>query len=107
VTEFGLFIRLEAGVDALVRSSEIQVERSIFSDRDFGRENPNKFLAAYKEGDSVTATVLKINKKDRKIELSIRRYERGQEKELLKKYSGNKGNPTLGEATGWGEETEE
>ena len=42
-------------------------------------------------------------KKERKIELSIRRYERTQEKELLKKYSGKGGNLTLGEATGWGQ----
>jgi ribosomal protein S1 len=58
----------------------------------------------YKEGDSVQAVVTKVNKKERKIELSIRRYEQQQEKELLKKYSGGSGNPTLGETTGWTDE---
>jgi len=38
-----------------------------------------------------------------KVELSIRRYEKDQERELLKKYSGNAARPTLGEAIGWDE----
>ncbi len=99
VAEFGLIVKLEAGVEALVRNSEIQLERSMFEDKSSRDREPQQH--SYKEGDSVTASVLKIQKKERKIELSIRRYEKSQEKELLKKYSGNGGKLTLGETTGW------
>lgn len=99
VAEFGVFVRLQNGVDALIRHSEAQLERSIFSEK--GSPKASEQQASFKEGDEVQAAVLKINKKDRKVELSIRRYERDQERELLKKYSGKTANPTLGEATGW------
>lgn len=84
--EFGLFVKLESGLEGLVRSNEI----------DEG--------AVYKEGDEVMASVIKINKKERKIDLSIRRFERDQERQLLKKYSGKNDRLTIGEATGWTEE---
>lgn len=99
VSEFGLFVKLDSGLDALVRSNEIQTTRSKFGE-DSGPVKPHE----YKVGDEISASVIKINKKDRKIDLSIRKYDRVQERELLKKYSGQKGNPTLGEATGWMEE---
>jgi small subunit ribosomal protein S1 len=106
IAEFGLFLKLEEGVDGLVRNSEIQNQKSMFSDRDSRDERPNRGAAPllecpYKENDVVQAVVIKVNKKERKLELSIKRYDQQQEKELLKKYSGSTSNPTLGEATGW------
>jgi small subunit ribosomal protein S1 len=98
VTEFGVFVKLESGVEGLVRSNELEggnPKGSKFSDM------PTTPAVVYKEGDQVTASVIKFNKKDRKIELSIRRYERDQERELLKKYSGKQQKTTLGDATGW------
>ena len=98
ITGFGAFVRLDSGLDGLIRSSEMQLDRSIFSDKGSPKASEQTSL---KEGETVQASVLKVNKKDRKIELSIRRYERDQERELLRKYSGKSPNPTLGEATGW------
>ena len=108
VAEFGVFVKLEAGIEGLIRSSELTNERSMFGDgprdrdqnRGPRREAP---MPTFTEGETITAAVLKINKKDRKVELSVRRYEREQERELLKKYSGNVARPTLGDATGWDE----
>ena len=54
----------------------------------------------------MAATVQVLSELERKVELSIRRYEREQERELLKKYSGNSARPTLGEATGWDDSIE-
>ncbi len=90
VTDFGAFLKLPNGLDGLIRSSEYQHER----------EAPG-----LKEGDTVSASVIKVDKKERKLELSIRRYERDQEKALLRKYSGSGAKLTLGETTGWEEET--
>lgn len=107
ITDFGVFVKLASGVEGLVRNSEIQNKRSIFDEpKAFGTANREQQPIPYKEGDEVQAVVTKINKKDRKIELSIRRYDQQQEKELLKKYSGHTGNPTLGEATGWTDDNE-
>jgi small subunit ribosomal protein S1 len=109
VAEFGLFLKLEDGIDGLVRNAEIQNQKSMFSERDAreGRDmrGPKPvFECPYKENDVVQAVVIKVNKKERKLELSIKRYDQQQEKELLKKYSGSTGNPTLGDATGWNDD---
>jgi small subunit ribosomal protein S1 len=99
ITDFGIFVKTELGLDALIRKNEIHDNRRKRSDQDVDlvehRETP------YQVGETISASVTKVSRKDRKIELSIRRYERAQEKELLRKYSGQQGNPTLGEATGW------
>ncbi len=100
VGEFGMIVKLESGVEGIVRHSEMQNERSMFDDRS-SRDKSAAQIPAYKEGDKVTASVIKIQKKERKIELSIRKYEKTQEKELLKKYSGKNETFSLGETTGW------
>ncbi len=89
VLDFGIFVKLEGGFDGFVRANEIE-GRGKFDDA----PDPSSL---YKEGEAITATVIKINKKDRKIDLSIRRYDRDQEKELLKKYSGKNDRATLGD----------
>lgn len=104
VADFGLIVKLSNGVEALVRSSEIANERSMFDDKSSREKSPQSATALFKEGDSITANVLKINKKERKVEMSIRKYEKSQERELLKKYTGQNENFSLGQTTGWTEE---
>lgn len=102
VTDFGVFVKLESGIEGLIRMSDLQPRRSTFDATEKRPMGGGKSSASeYKQGDKVTAMIVKIDKKDRKIDLSVRRYERDQEKELLKKYSSESGRPTLGEATGW------
>jgi len=101
IVDFGMFVALDSGLDGLVRSQEIYNAKSIFSDDKKKERTDPADVPQYKEGDTVTASVLKINKKERKLELSIKKFEREQEKELLRKYSGQQGSPTIGEATGW------
>jgi small subunit ribosomal protein S1 len=102
VMDFGLFVKLDGGFEGFVRSNEIEAStRSKFDDeRPMRGERPTP-TTAYKEGDAVTASILKINKKDRKIDLSIRRFEKNEERELLKKYSGKNDRMTIGDVTGW------
>jgi small subunit ribosomal protein S1 len=95
VADFGLFVKLEGGFEGFIRANEIQAKGSKFDDA------PVVPSALYKEGDAVTATVIKVNKKDRKVDLSIRRFERNEERELLKKYSGKHDRMTIGDVTGW------
>jgi small subunit ribosomal protein S1 len=104
VTNFGLFVKLDSGIEGLIRSNETFLRRSIFSDaepREDRARGPQPDQPLFKVGDTVTAAVFKIDKKERKLELSIRQYESREEKELLKKYTGSKQLPTLGTTTGW------
>lgn len=60
VTEFGVFVELEEGIEGLVHVSEISKEKV---------ETP---VGMYTVGDSLTARVINVSAKDRKIGLSIR-----------------------------------
>ncbi len=60
MTDFGAFVELEPGVDALLHVSQISKEHI---------EKPSDVL---KVGDSVTAKVVDFNEADRKISLSIK-----------------------------------
>lgn len=85
ITDFGAFIQLEPGLEALVRSSEIAAKKV---------ESPADVL---KVGQNIDAKVIKSDPRERKIEISIKRLEQDKERELLRKYVNNVKNPTLGE----------
>jgi small subunit ribosomal protein S1 len=103
----GVFVKLDSGLEGFVRYSELHLQKSIFSEPGQRNSAPSDEKANFPNvGDAVSATVTRLDKKDRKIDLSIRRFEQGQEKELLKKYSGQNSKLTLGEATGWTDEQE-
>ncbi|MDR3112264.1 MAG: 30S ribosomal protein S1 [Elusimicrobiota bacterium] len=84
VVEFGAFIELEPGIEALIRNSEAT---SIKTEKE----------RSFKEGETVEAKIINFNAKNRKIEVSIRKLEFDSEKELVKKYSVDSENPTLGD----------
>ena len=77
VTDFGLFVELEEGIEGLVHISEI------FADR---RGNP---LSQFQVDDVIQAKVLNVSRKDKKIGLSIRRLEEVSEKDIFKSYLDN------------------
>jgi small subunit ribosomal protein S1 len=68
-TEFGLFVQLDEGIEGLIPVSEIP--------RDAGE---------IKEGDTVTARVIKVDRTDRKVALSIKAHIRGTDKESLRDF---------------------
>jgi small subunit ribosomal protein S1 len=72
VTDFGVFVRLEDGIDGLVYSSELGPERI---------ENPSEH---FKEGQDVTAIVTKVDANEQKISLSIRAVTDKAERAALK-----------------------
>jgi small subunit ribosomal protein S1 len=63
VTDFGLFVEIEEGIEGLVHVSEISKEKI---------KSP---IGQYKPGDQITAKVINISPKDRKIGLSIKKVE--------------------------------
>ncbi len=88
VTDFGVFVQLEEGIDGLVYSSELAAERI---------ENPAEH---FKEGQEVTALVVKVDANEQKISLSIRavndKAERAALKEIAEQQSASQ-TTTLGD----------
>ncbi len=69
VTDFGVFVEIEEGIEGLVHVSEISREKI---------KNPEE---KYKAGDSITAKVMNINSDERRIGLSIKRLEQEEDTE--------------------------
>ena len=67
--DFGMFVELEHGIEGLIPASEVP------------KDSPE-----IKEGDEVTARVIKVDKGDRKIALSIKAHVKGQDRSTLRDY---------------------
>ncbi|MDH4163740.1 MAG: 30S ribosomal protein S1 [Nitrospirota bacterium] len=67
--DFGLFVALEHDIEGLIPSSELL------------RDAPD-----IKEGDEVTARVIKVDRSERKVALSIKAHVKGQDKESLQEF---------------------
>jgi len=77
VTDFGLFLELEEGIEGLVHISEIAKDK---------RGNPT---ARFQVDDVIQAKVLNVSSEDKKIGLSIRKLEEGDDKEIFRSYLDN------------------
>lgn len=86
VVEFGAFIELEPGVEALIRNSDITAHKM---------DHPSQ--ETLKVGQVVEAKVVKSDIVEKKIDISIKRLELDREKELLKRYSNKENIPSLGQ----------
>jgi len=77
LTDFGIFVELEEGIEGLVHISEISKEKI---------KTP---LEKFKVADVITARVMNINTEERRIGLSIKRLEIEDEQNLLSEYVNN------------------
>jgi small subunit ribosomal protein S1 len=82
LTDFGIFVELEEGIEGLVHVSEISKEKI---------KTP---VGQYNIGDVLTAKVMNINSDERRIGLSIKRLEMEDEQNLLSEYVNNMGPAT-------------
>ncbi len=76
VADFGAFVELEHGIEGLIPTSEML-----------------KDAPAIKEGDEVSARVIKVDKGDRKIALSIKAQVKGKDRSTLKEYMSQQEKP--------------
>lgn len=74
VTDFGIFVELEEGIEGLVHVSEISKEKV---------KTP---VGLYNVGDTLTARVMHINTDERRIGLSIKRLEMDDEQSIIEEY---------------------
>jgi len=86
ITNFGVFVGLDEGIDGLVHVSDISWTEQI--------KHPSE---KFKKGDEVEAVVLKIDKENEKFSLGIKQLEANPWEEILKKYP--VGNEVTGEVT--------
>jgi small subunit ribosomal protein S1 len=77
LTDFGIFVELEEGIEGLVHVSEISKEKI---------KTP---IGKFNVGDVITAKVMNINSDERRIGLSIKRLEIEDEQNLLSEYVNN------------------
>jgi len=83
VAEFGVFIEVEPNIEVLIKRTELSFE--------------NKIGELPKEGEEIEAKIIKSDLRERKLEGSIKKFEKAQEKELIKQFSSNDEKPTLGD----------
>jgi small subunit ribosomal protein S1 len=75
ITNFGIFVGLEEGIDGLVHVSDISWTEQI--------KHPGE---KFKKGDTVEAVVLKIDRENEKFSLGIKQLEANPWDEILKRY---------------------
>ena len=87
VTDFGIFVEVEPGIEGLIHVSEISAEKI---------KTP---VGQFNVGDVVTAKVVNVNRKERKIGLSLRRLEEESDKATIRDYlsSSSTSFPNLGD----------
>jgi small subunit ribosomal protein S1 len=87
ITDFGVFIELEEGIEGLIHVSELTKEKG---------GNP---LSRFKVEDVIQAKVINLSKDEKKIGLSIKQLEEGDEKDIYKRYmsSSREATSNLGE----------
>jgi len=78
VTDFGIFLQLEEGVEGLIHISEIPKDK---------RGNP---ASRFQVDDVIQAKVINVSKDDKKIGLSIRKLDEPDEKAGYKSYVNNR-----------------
>ncbi|SHI58371.1 SSU ribosomal protein S1P [Malonomonas rubra DSM 5091] len=76
VTDFGIFLELEEGIEGLVHVSELSKEKI---------DAPKEFAAV---GDTLEAAVLQVDTVDRKIALSIKNIDEQKEKAEVNEFMG-------------------
>jgi small subunit ribosomal protein S1 len=74
VPDFGVFVRIDEGVEGLIHVSQLSAERV---------EKPSSL---YKVGDEIDAEVVSIDLADRKIGLSVRALRRSEERQEMENY---------------------
>ncbi len=86
ITDFGVFVEIEEGIEGLVHISELSNKRV---------KSANELFSV---GDTVSATVRSIDTKNRKIRLSIKDGDKGNERDAGNQYLNNR--ETVGSSLG-------
>ena len=79
ITDFGVFVELDGGVEGLIHISET------------GLEPPARLEERFKPGDDVSAKIIKVDRDERKIALSLREHRQDTERKQMDDYHSTQG----------------
>jgi small subunit ribosomal protein S1 len=79
VADFGIFVELDGGVEGLIHISEA------------GLEGQTKLEEKFKLGDEVTAKIIKVDRDERKIALSLREHHLDSDRRQMDEYHASQG----------------
>ncbi len=92
VTDFGVFLRVEGGIEGLIHKSNLVESRE---------EDPDEALKTYQVGDTIKALVLDIQVEAQKAAFSIRGYSKKLQRDEMSRYmaeeKSDEGTFTLGD----------
>ena len=83
VTDFGVFLELEEGIEGLIHVSELGTEKS---------KNPSEH---FHPGDDLRVEILNIDIQERKIRLSLKALEDRADQEDIRQYAAGRGSSTV------------
>ena len=88
ITDFGVFVELEGGVEGLIHISETALDAS------------TRLEERFKVGEEVSAKIIKVDREERKIALSLREHRMDSERRQMDEYHASQGaiDQTLGRA---------
>ncbi len=79
ITDFGVFVELDGGVEGLIHISET------------GLEPPTRLEEKFKLQDDITAKIIKADREERKIALSLREHRMDSERKQVEEYHAAQG----------------
>jgi small subunit ribosomal protein S1 len=79
ITDFGVFVELEGGIEGLIHISEI------------GLEPQTRLEEKFKLQDEVSAKIIKVDREERKIALSLREHVMDSERKQMDEFHANQG----------------
>jgi small subunit ribosomal protein S1 len=88
VTEGGLEVSVSGGLPGFIRRGDLSRERS--------EQRPDRYAV----GDRIDARVTNIDKKDRKLSLSVKAHEMAEEKQAMQEYGSSDSGASLGDILG-------
>lgn len=79
LTDFGIFVELEGGVEGLIHISET------------GLDSTTRMDEKFKVGSDIEAKIIKVDKEERKIALSLREHRRDAERQQMRDFHASQG----------------
>jgi len=77
ITDFGLFVRVQGGIEGLIHKNNLSEDRDA---------NPDELLAKYKVGDKISAAVIELQASKQKLSLSVKEMKLREQKKEISKY---------------------
>lgn len=100
--DFGALVEIEPDIEAFIHISEMVPRDGSQNTRGRRLNHPSE---AMRKGDTISAKVIRVNRNERKIDLSVKKYEKDIEQREMKKYMNADNRLTLGEILNGEEET--